>query len=287
MAKKILWHQFGTFAQFFLVSLFFAFAVNAQQGMTFNGIFHQNVNHGKLWETYSPGNPTVLESDFAWEAWVKMSLPQNELGYFISAGYGGAHAILIGFGDGRLVGNFTHLSTGVCLPTTEWVTFASPQVFENNVWFHVAVASVDHVLTIYKDGQPIHSQPWTGVRISSVCHVFDVSAGILYVGGSNHLNFTGEISQVRGWEGFSPYTGVAFTPETTFSSYWVRRDSSRVESVFLARYKPRVLRIADLSLGYRGVKHPGYFPARYMNWKQPSLFDGRQSKTANNLSLPN
>lgn len=251
----------------FLVSLFCVVAINAQQGLTFNGIFNQNVDHGKLWEVYSPGNPSVLESDFAWEAWVKIS-PENDLGYVISAGYGGAHAILFGFGDGRLIGNFTHLSTGVCLQNTEWVTFASPQVFADNVWYHVAVASIDHVLTIYKDGQPIHSQTWTGSRISSVCHSFDVSAGILYVGGSNHLNFTGEISQVRGWEGFSPYIGQAFTPETTFSSFWLGKDNSRVESVFLARYKPRVLRIEDLSLGYRGVKHPGYLhPPRYMNWK--------------------
>jgi Concanavalin A-like lectin/glucanases superfamily len=274
MRWKILWHQFGAWLQFFVVSLFFVGAISAQQGLTFNGIFHQNVDHGKLWETYSPANPHVLETDFAWEAWVKKSLPPNELGYFISAGYGGAHAILIGFGDGRLLGNFTYMSTGVCLPTTEWVTFASPQVFDNNVWYHVAVASVDHVLTIYKDGQPIFSQTWTGSRISSVCNVLDVSAGILYVGGSNHLNFTGEISQVRGWEGFSPYRGTSFTPETTFSSFWLQNDNSRVESVFLARYKPRVLRIEDLSLGYRSVKHPGYLhPARYMNWKRSMIFE--------------
>ena len=246
----------------FLIFLL-AFNTYAQESLAFNASLNQNVNHGAFWEVYTPKNPKILEKDFAWEAWVKIA-PKNTLGYVVSSGYGSAHAILFGFdvsaqtGKYSFVGNFTVLPDGKCGAARQTVTFRSSNIFEPNVWYHVAIASVDHNLTAYKDGQPIISQSWTGSRISSECNIVDLSAGALYVGGSTHLNFTGEISQVRGWEGFSPYTGSAFIPETTFRSYWMSEDGIIFKSNFLAFYRPKKLLIEDLSNGYRGQKHNGF-----------------------------
>ncbi|HEY0429397.1 MAG TPA: LamG-like jellyroll fold domain-containing protein [Pyrinomonadaceae bacterium] len=251
----------------------FTFSQSARAQLTFKSEFNQNVNHGQFWEIYSPGAPNVLETDFAWEAWIKFA-PETTLGYVVSSGYGAAHAILFGinyFPDlhkGRLVGNFTVLPNGVCGPSRAAVVFGSDYVFEANVWTHIAVASVNHSFTAYKDGQPIINFTWQGSRISSECDIIDWSAGMLYVGGSTHLNFDGEISQVRGWEGFSPYTGTSFTPQTDFGLNWTTEDGKKIESAFLAKYQPRKLVIDDLSAGYRRQKHPGLpHPSRPQNWK--------------------
>lgn len=245
-----------------LLILLLTFNVCAQQSLKFDAALTQNVNHGAFWAVYSPGNPNVLETDFAWEAWVKIA-PELTSGYVVSSGYGGAHAILFGFtNDGltkyRLIGNFRALPSGVCDASETTIQFSSSYIFEPDIWYHVAVASVGHQLTGYKDGQPIFTRSWQGARISSTCAVLDTSAGGLYVGGSTHSNFSGLISQVRGWEGFSPYTGSAFIPETTFSSYWIREDKSRIDSVFLASYQSRKLWIEDLSNGYKKTKHIGF-----------------------------
>lgn len=242
--------------------LLLTFNIYSQQSLAFNAAFSQNVNHGAFWEVYSPQNPKILEPDFAWEAWVKIS-PQLTSGYIVSSGYGGAHAILFGFAnDGltkyRLIGNFRTMPSGVCDASEMTITFGSSHIFEPNVWYHVAVASVHHRLTGYKNGQPILTRSWQGERISSTCSVYDASAGELYVGGSTHSNFSGEISQVRGWEGFSPYTGSAFIPEPNLRSFWMLEDNSRVESVFLAHYRPRKLLIKDMSNGYKKQKHDGF-----------------------------
>lgn len=244
-----------------LLILLLTFTVFAQQSIKFDAALAQNVNHGQFWEVYSPGNPKTLEADFAWEAWVKIA-PELTSGYVVSSGYGGAHAILFGFtNDGttkyRLTGNFRALPSGVCDASETTIQFGSSYVFEPDVWYHVAVASVNHQLTGYQNGQPVFTRSWQGKRISSTCAVLDTSAGGLYVGGSSHSNFSGSISQVRGWEGFSPYTGNAFIPETTFSSYWIREDKSRVDSVFLASYQQRKMWIEDLSNGYKKTKHNG------------------------------
>ena len=238
-----------------------------QHGLQFNGSLTQHVNHGLFWEIYTPTRPNnVLSDDFAWEAWVKVA-PANGLGYVISAGYGGAHSILLGFDvsaerrKASVVGNFAVLPDGKCMAGDAFhrVDFRTDAAFDLNTWYHVAVASRNHILTVYKDGEPILSQTWTGKRISNLCYKPDGAEAILYIGGSTHLNFTGEIAQVRGWEGFTPYGGSRFVPETTFSASWREKGSDPriTDAVFLTDYRNKKRKFDDLSKGYKGRRHSG------------------------------
>ena len=90
--------------------------------LTFDSAYRQHVNHGEFWEIYTPQNPQTLSNEFAWEVWVKID-PSLGHGYWISAGYGGSHAILAGFIQGAggkyaAVGN-VYAITAPCTPGNE------------------------------------------------------------------------------------------------------------------------------------------------------------------------
>ncbi len=236
--------------------LFLVLAVSAQ--LRFDAALHQHVQHGEFYEVSVPNSPITLSPDFAWEAWVKID-PTLTQGYFLSASYGGAHPILAGFtGDGvkySLLGNLW-LTNGGCPSQGTW-SFGTPAVFYPNIWYHVAVSSRNRVLTIYKDGIPVAQQTWTGDRLSSTCGGYDFATGGLFIGGSDHLNFSGSIASVRGWEGYSPYKGTPFTPELSFRGDWLKDDLTMAYASFLADYTQRATIYPDLSNGYRGKTHSG------------------------------
>jgi hypothetical protein len=233
--------------------------------LTFNGDFKQHVNHGEFWEIYTPQNPQTLSNEFAWEAWVKID-ERLQHGYWISSGYGGAHAILAGFIKGpnnrySAVGN-AYAVLGPCSAGNENATvnsFYSEEVFYPKIWYHIAVATKNNVMTIYKNGIPISSQTFNGQRVSSSCSFVDVTAGTLFIGGSDHINFTGLIASVRGWEGYSPYNGNPFVPEYSFRADLIEYPSrTKRYASFLADYTVPGLMVQDLSNGYNSKKHPGH-----------------------------
>lgn len=262
--------------KFIFIILMLVSTSYGQYVLSFDGTKAQHVNHGEFWALWTPENKAPLESEFAWEAWVKIA-PTMTQGYVISAGYGGAHAILLGFtNDGlshyRMIGNFETLTGATCASQAA-VSFGSDYVFDSNVWYHIAISSKNNVLKGYKNGTEVLSQTWSGTRIASDCNSYDTSAGTLYIGGSNHINFTGSIGAVRGWEGFTPYNNGNFTPEVMFRHDWEGGNGQLVNCVFLVDYTSHGL--VDMSNGYNGKHHSGFLhSALYGLWRGHSTQTG-------------
>ena len=129
----------------------------------------------------------------------------------------------------------------------------------------MAVATKNNVMTVYKNGVPISSQTFNGQRVSSNCSFYDASAGTMFIGGSDHINFSGSIYAVRGWEGYSPYNGYPFIPELSMRSDLIDETGTKRYASFLADYSIPAGVVADLSNGYKGKLHSGsLFSAVYL-----------------------
>jgi len=206
-------------------------------------------DYGAFWDVNIP------LGHFFWETWA-MPGQNTSGGYMISDGYGGAHAILFGFGflDGsepnhyQLIGNTWNGNSIVSYASDE-----GPQVGE---WGHYGVGWDGQYIVTYFDGVPVGRTRYDGVRMSSGP---GFGASHLLIGGSDHSNFQGRLAQVRGNEGFNPREGdgsdktqpyAAFAPETVFS-----RGGN-----FLAYYfNPGFADLlTDLSDGYNGRLHTGF-----------------------------
>lgn len=172
----------------------------------------QTVNFGKFWT----GTADVDIGIFFWEAWCR---PDNTgLGYLLSDGYGGAHAILFGFS----VGSGRQVMTGNVWDGTAIVTFGADDSPATGEWCLVGVSWDGNYITTYLNGIPVGSVAWAGPRLSPGA---GAGASVLYVGGSDHLNYTGMLAQVRGWEGTNPigpftdgtnFVPQPYVPETLF-----------------------------------------------------------------------
>jgi hypothetical protein len=156
-----------------------------------------HVHHGRFW----PDAGAVL-GEFLWDAW----LINKGGSYFISDGYGGAHALLWGFG-----GESTAMTGNV------WNGSAS-QSFTGNYapgpleWVHLAVGLKGGNLYTYVNGVPDSISAFSGTRVAAA---WGGGAGVLFVGGSDHLNWIGDLALVRGWDrGLCPLTTeTSFIPE--------------------------------------------------------------------------
>jgi hypothetical protein len=203
--------------------------------------------YGSFWDQTKP------LGHFFWETWA-MPGPRTSGGYMISDGYGGAHAILFGFGflDGsepnhyQLIGN-TWDGSGI-------VSFASDEGPQVGEWGHYAVGWDGQYIVTYFDGVPVGRVKFDGTRQPGQAIN---GAGHLLVGGSDHSNFQGRLAQIRGFEGVNPREGdgsdnarpyASFTPETVFK----RRGN------FLSYYFNPGFYLTDLSEGYGGQLHTGY-----------------------------
>jgi hypothetical protein len=191
---------------------------------------------------------------FYWEVW---AAPGNAAGatYLLSDGYGGAHALLLGFGslgtteEGRYqllgdVWNTFGLSNGL-------VYFGGDQGPAPGEWGHIAVGWDGARIITYFDGVPVGKKDFTGPRISLGS---GVGGGHLLIGGSDHNNYDGRIAQVRGYEGTNPRETsaagpeVSFAPDTLFS----------IGGNLLSYYFTPSRNVADLSpIGFNGSIHRG------------------------------
>lgn len=208
----------------------------------------KTVDYSFAFETYDFFWPDrVPLGHFLWELW---AMPGQNAGgtYLIADGYGGAHAILFGFGDFggtepnryRLSGNIWNGSA-----LTSFYSQEGPAVGE---WGHFALGWDGQYLVEYFNGVPVGRTQFTGPRISPGP---SGGGGRLYVGGSDHSNFIGRIAQVRGYEDSNPREESsvysAFRPETVFG----------VGGNLLSWYFRPGQFMADLSHGQTGVPHLG------------------------------
>ena len=203
------------------------------------------IDYGVFWEEAKP------LSHFFWECWA-MPAANTSGGYMISDGYGGAHAILFGFGFlDQSEPNHYQLSGNT------WdghvVSFASDEGPQVGEWGHYAVGWDGEYLITYFDGVPVGRNKFNGQRTSGLSIN---GAGHLLVGGSDHNNFSGRIAQISGHENVNPREGdgtdkllpyAAFTPQTIFSN----------DSEFLTySFRPGDP-LSDLSHGYKDAPHRG------------------------------
>lgn len=205
--------------------------------LSFPSGHNAHVNHGLFWV------PGISLGQFYADAWCA---PTTGAEYIISGGYGGAHPLLFGFnGLGGLTGNVYNGSAST--------DFFGEYAFTSGEWCHVACAWNGTSIYTYVNGVPAGRTAFAGPRQAYP------GDGFLFVGGSDHSNFFGNIGQVRIFEDTSALNtmNAAFRPDRPFGLYAVK-GGVYIPASFLATYMgPGPLTIADASAGYEGVRHPG------------------------------
>lgn len=215
--------------------------------LAFNGV-GCHVNHGQFWTSATTG---LNSNRMYWDTWVK---PLGS-GYVISAGYGGAHELLLGFtgsGPYTVTGNVWD-GAGSALRS-----FGSATQVAHGEWIHLAVGmkvTAGVYMITYINGIPMAATAFTGTRGVAGTSAAD---GILFVGGSHHLNFTGYIAAIRGFDTAHPTDWYhTIRPQFSFSGQMINHSSARINADFLADYTVPSSIIPDLSQGYGGLVHPG------------------------------
>lgn len=201
----------------------------------------QSINHDGFWQ------PDVDLGKFFYEVWVKPGTYDGTR-YILSDGIGGAHAILFGLGGSETT---AYLPVGNTFNGDQTIPFGGDDGPTAGEWAHLAVGWDGNNIVTYYNGVPVGSTAFVGQRFTLGS---PGGGGRLFIGGSNHQNFLGSISQVRAYEGSNPLqdflgTGKmmsAFTPQTVFEAEGCS---------FLASLLRPAQAIADLS----GNNHPGTF----------------------------
>ena len=166
-------------------------------------------HHTKAGPFYTP-NTSYSHSPFFVEAWLK---PGDLTGarYWIAQGYGGAHILLVGVNDAepgrvKITGN---LNDGI-----NFNSFQSVDTTARDAWAHHAVLYVP--TNHFGEGNPAAPTVFTFINgvLSSRTAVVNPRANsgnwwtgsnTLEIGGTEHSNFDGNISQVRLFEGSVPF----------------------------------------------------------------------------------
>ncbi len=189
---------------------------------------------------------------FFWELWA-MPNKKTSGGYMLSDGYGGAHALLFGFSYlGGVEPNHYQLNGNIWdgEKLNKFISDEGPEPFE---WGHYAVGWDGRYIVTYYDGVPVGRNPFDGPRRTPG----PGGGGTrLFVGGSDHSNFSGRIAQVRGYEDRNPRAGDgsdATLPLATFRPQTVFEQEGNLAGYFFRPGDP----ISDLSSGQDGRPHTG------------------------------
>lgn len=218
-----------------------AVAPGTSWALYFDGTKKHHVYHDVFWK------PGTAYGNFGADFLI---VPMGT-GYVTSAGYGGAHCLLAGVtgneADGYTVtGNVYSSDTGIA------TTFTTTHKLRHGKLAHVGIYYDGALITCVINGRPCSYVSYTGNR--KTANDYD---GTLLIGGSDHINFTGYILQVRLFEGAIPYANPHLTtirpplePRTHFNI-----GSTEIEASFLADY--RTGNLEDISGGLSGKKHNG------------------------------
>lgn len=204
--------------------------------------------HGKFWD-----NSSLDLGQFLWEAWICYLGTDGGSGhYWVSDGYGGAHAILCGPVNGNVWNG------------SGTVDFNASYAVQSGEWLHSMVYWNGSNIYIFVNGIICGITAFTGPRRCNA------GFGELYIGGSDHSNFHGRISQVRAWESANSATAVnipyssphelPFTPQRGLSPYRIQRFGNLVDeyaSQFCVDYAVPGQSVIDQSPGFNGRLHHG------------------------------
>lgn len=228
----------------------FGWALDFPASADANGSGH--VNHGKFWPV-----STSLGSCF-WEAIV---MPRDSGSkYFISDGYGGAHAVLLGFNQASGAGTLNKVYFSSFDGTGQVIVISEDGLMPNE-WGHVAAAYDGTYIYVFVNGV-LSGKVLFGAGTRQSPPYIGSGGGHLFIGGSNHNMFNGRLAMLRGWEGFnalSPYFNSSFSPETIFTPAAFASNGTWTPSSFFADYThPGGKVVPDHSPGgYNGNRHPG------------------------------
>lgn len=210
----------------------------------------QSVNHGRFWPI------GVNLGPFWWECWCCPTAGATAADgpeYWISEGYGGAHAILAGFGGGA---GPTFSLTGNVYNGTGNTSFGALYAAQNGEWLHYAVAWDGVTIFVMVNGIVCGTVPFAGPHRAQY--------GTLAIGGTDHSNFNGRIAQVRAWEGqmptFYPQAAIGTGPDRYFADTWSGwpNGSGVIPAQFATSYLNAGDTFPDISGGWGGRLHPGH-----------------------------
>lgn len=203
----------------------------------------QRISCGAFWRQ------ATLTNNFFWEAWVQRH--GGSLGYLISDGYGGGHALLWGLNTGNV-----------------WLGGSAAQIvyseaLEDDHPQHVAVAmgkdwTGQDVTVTFLNGVCVGAVPFTGTRTN----ILSASSGQLFLGGSDHINGAFTLHMMRGYDSFNPF-GVNkatknFVPERWFGNRSVASNDRGTLPEFLMDFTVQQRLIADHSVGYEATAANGF-----------------------------
>ena len=219
--------------------------------LDFDG-YERTVDYGYYWPWSS-----VELGHFFWEFW---AMPGNNAGatYLLSDGYGGAHALLFGFGhygasDPGRYQLFGDIFDGV-LDLSHITFFGSDQGPAVGEWGHFAVGWDGQNIITYLNGVPVGKTAFAGPR-----HTPGAAGGggKLLIGGSDHNNLVGRIAQVRGYEDSNPRESSAGPGRSGVETSFAPQTVFEVGGSLLSYYFRPAQKVADLSFGYNDRTHVG------------------------------
>jgi hypothetical protein len=204
------------------------------------------------------GTPKTVDCDFFWPDdrplghffWEVWGQPGQDTGsrYMISDGYGGAHAILFGFGIYGRMDPGRYEIFGDFWNGSEIVYFGGDDGPAVGEWGHFSVGWDGRRIITYFNGVPVGRISYSGQRW---CAGYRSGAGKLLLGGSDHNNLSGRLAQVRGYEDENPREATsvtaAFAPESLFTP----------GGNYLGNFFRPSETIADLSRYFQGQMHRG------------------------------
>ena len=221
--------------------------VQNNRALAFNASKSNHVNHGIV------RLPATDYTNCGFEMWVK---PLGS-GYLVSEGYGGQHGLLFGFAgnssDGyTLTGNVWNADTATA------TTFTTAEAVPHDEWCKVGAYALttDRIVLCIND-VPSALVVWDGVR-----KVDSITDCVLYIGGSDHSNFTGIIGCWRYWENADPMTSVTIEqvvrnprPDNLrIASFW--NGTAQINMGIIADYRTGSLE--DFGNGLNGSRRNGF-----------------------------
>lgn len=216
---------------------------NQAMCLRFESSKQQHVNHGLFWL------PDTEYGNF----WADFLIKPTEAGYIVSAGYGGAHCLLIGVA-GTSAG-WTLTGNVRSVEEDGNVSFSTVDTLRHNEWAHIAISYDGTWITLLINGVPCSITAMTGSRLTIA-----PTDGVLYVGGSDHQNFGGLIAMARIIEGSIPVSNIhqfaLRPPLDPRTSFYNATTEEMVVASFLADYRNGTTE--DISLGLEGANHTGF-----------------------------
>lgn len=240
--------------------------------MFFDASLLQHINCGRFYKS------NRSYSHCFWEAWVKPSASLAAAGYIVADTNGGAHNTLWGMqpSDAGQVVVTANMHDGTTL-----TTFSPTERIPMGYWSHVAIGY---------DGS--HLMTWVNGVLSYVVEYAPAQRkntggndATLFIGGSDHNNFWGNIGWVRGFEGYGRCRELSdFSPEAfpRTVNHYAGGDANIDVPQFLMSFLSPDRAFTDYGQ-FEGVSHHGVQEALQSTVLSPN---GSGSFIGTGLSLP-